>query len=76
MGSILSLCSKSSVLPGVAEQPLLGRSKGLVYSIPRVRKGDRDNNGIYFFVRELGGSQAFQAFLALGFFDFSAVHDD
>ena len=43
--------------------------------IPRVGKGEGDNNGIYFFVRELGGSQAFQD-LALEFFDFSAANRD
>ena len=43
--------------------------------IPRVRNRAGDNNGIYFFVRELGGSQAFQG-LALEFFDFSAADRD
>ena len=43
--------------------------------VPRVRNRAGDNNGIYFFVRELGGSQAFQG-LALEFFDFSAANRD
>lgn len=51
------------MLPAVAEQSLVGGREGLAYSIPRVRKGAGDYNGIYFFVRELGGSQAFQALL-------------
>lgn len=37
--------------------------------------GGGGNNGIYFFIRDLGGSQAFQS-LALEFFDFSIVHND
>lgn len=64
MGRTLSLCSKISALPAVAGQSFLAGRKGLVYSIPRVRKGARDDNGIYFFVRELGGSQEFQASLS------------
>lgn len=38
-------------------------------------KGGGGNNGIYFFIRDLGGSQAFQG-LALEFFDFSTVHNN
>lgn len=74
MGSTPSLCSKVSVLPAV-EQSLLGGRKGLAYSIPRVRKGAGDYNGIYFFVRELGGSQAFQASLSDSLIS-QAVHND
>jgi hypothetical protein len=46
-----------------------------VSTILRARKGGGDNNGIYVFIGELGGSQAFQG-LILEFFDFSTVHND
>lgn len=64
VGSILSLCSKISVLPGVAEQPPLGSRKGagVQYSKSAERRLRQQWNLLL--RKRAGGRPAFQALLS------------